>query len=58
MDISLIFVALEYAIGDRKIDQYFDFIKPSGMIIGLFFIILLIISQMIPKKEISSEFYE
>lgn len=58
MDASLLFVALEYALGDKKIDQYFGMIKPSGMIVGLFFIILFIISQMIPKKEINSEFYD
>lgn len=58
MDASLLFVALEYAFGDKKIDQYFGIIKPSGMILGLFFIIMLIISQMIPKKEKNSEFYD
>jgi hypothetical protein len=58
MDTSLLFVALEYAIGDRKVDQYFGIVKPSGMILGLFFIIMLIISQMIPKKENNSEFYD
>ena len=58
MDLSLLFVALEYAFGDKKIDQYFGIVKPSGMILSLFFIIMLIISQMIPKKEKNAEFYD